>query len=123
MKSRGEVVGPYTCTLYEVLTDGQRTSEVWVAPLDQVQLQPAEYETFRAMAEFYEPLSRNDPEAKWGMPGGLQMDGFPVRWVEYEGQRAVSEWEMVEVEQRSLESNLFSLPSGLQKIDMSMPQR
>ena len=123
VKSRGERVGPYTCTLYEVLTDGQRTSEVWVAPLDQAQLQQAEYETFRAMAEFYEPLSRNNPESKWGVAGSLQMDGFPVRWVDYEGQRVVSEWEMVEAERRSLEGSLFTLPPGLQKTDMMMPQR
>ncbi len=123
VKSRGERVGPYTCTLYEVLTDGQRTSEVWVTPLDQAQLQQAEFETFRAMAEFYGPLSRNNPEAKWGMPGGLQMDGFPVRWRNYEGQNVTSEWEMVEVERHSLDGNLFTLPPGLQKTDMMMPQR
>ena len=73
-----------------MLTDGQRTGEVCVTPLDQAQIQQAEYDTFRAMAEFYEPLSRDDPEGKWGMPGGLQMDGFPVRWVGYDGQNVTS---------------------------------
>ena len=123
VKSRGERVGPYTCTLYEVLTDGRRTSEVWVAPLDQAQLQAAEYETFRGLAEFYEPLSRNAPETSWGVPGSAQMEGFPVRWRNYEGQNVTSEWEVVGAERRSLETSLFTLPSGLQKTDMMMPQR
>ncbi|MCZ6491153.1 MAG: DUF4412 domain-containing protein [Acidobacteria bacterium] len=123
VKSRGERVGPYTCTLYEVLTDGQRTGEVCVAPLDQVQLQQAEFDTFRAMAEFYEPLSSNAPEAKIGMAGLAQMDGFPVRWVDYDGQNVTSEWEVTEIERRSLETSLFAPPSGLQKVDMGMPQR
>ena len=123
VKSRGESVGPYTCTLYEVLTDGRRTSEVWVAPLDQAQLQAAEYETFRGLAEFYEPLSRNAPGTKWGVPGSAQMEGFPVRWRNYEGQDVTSEWEVVGAERRSLETSLFTLPSDLQKTDMMMPQR
>ena len=38
VKSRGEKVGRYVCTLYEVLSDGQRTQEVWAAPFAEAQL-------------------------------------------------------------------------------------
>ena len=120
-KSQGEKVGQYVCTLYDVLTNGQRTQEVCAAPLDQAFLQPPEYQTFQAMAEFYEPLRRNAPQSQqWGVSGASQIKGFPVRWRSYEGQRMVSEWAVVKSERQSLSGDLFVLPSGLKKQDMKM---
>ena len=117
-KSQGEKAGQYVCTLYDVLTNGQRTQEVCAAPLDQALLQPPEYQTFQAMAEFYEPLRRNAPQGGWGVSGTSQIKGFPVRWRSYQGDKVVSEWEVVRAERRDLDSSLFTLPAGLKKTEM-----
>ncbi|MBI3895365.1 MAG: DUF4412 domain-containing protein [Acidobacteria bacterium] len=117
-KGQGDKVGQFSCSLYDVLTNGQRTQEVCAAPLDQALMQPPEYQTFQAMAEFYEPLRRNAPQGGWGVSGVSQIKGFPVRWRSYEGGRTVSEWEVVKAEQRDLDPSQFGLPSGLKKQDM-----
>ncbi len=118
VKSRGEKVGSYVCTLYEVLSDGQRINEVWVAPSGPGLLKEAELQTFQAMAEFFEPIRQGARQSGWGLSGMEQMEGFPVRWLEYEGERVVSEWETTKVERRALESSLFTVPPGLKKQKM-----
>jgi uncharacterized protein YneF (UPF0154 family) len=116
VKSRGERMGPYICTRYEVLTDGKRSQEVWAAPLEDVQLQETDFRTFRAMGDFFEPLRRNIPmKASWGAPASLDVEGFPVRWLNYEGERAAVEGKVVSAERRDLEASVFTVPPGFQK--------
>lgn len=117
-KGRGEKVGQFVCIHYEVLTGEQLSQEVWAAPASQVQLEDAAYQTFRALSQFYEPLSRQAPKGAWAVPGGQQIDGFPVRTILYQGQKPVSESVVVKVEKRALEAGLFTLPSGLKKTQM-----
>ena len=123
VKSRGEKVGSYVCTLYEVLSDGQRINEVWVAPSGPGLLREAELQTFRAMAEFFKPLSQGASQSGWGMSGMEKMEGFPVRRLDYEGERVVAEWETTKAERKALDSSLFTVPPGLKKQKMpTMPR-
>ncbi|MBI4443875.1 MAG: DUF4412 domain-containing protein [Acidobacteria bacterium] len=122
-KSRGEKVGDFDCTVYEVLTQGQVSQVIWAAPAGQVQLNEADLKTFQALGEFYEPLRRQFPQGGMGVSAMRGVEGFPVRTVSYEGQRAVSEWTLVNIEQQSLDAGLFALPSGLQKTQMPNMQR
>jgi len=117
-KGQGEKVGPYTCIHYEVLTGGQLTREVWTAPMDQTHLGGAEFKTFQALGEFMGKLAGQSPKGVWELSGMNQMQGFPVRVLEYDGPRATSEWVLVKAEQRSLEASLFTLPAGLKKSSM-----
>jgi len=127
-KGKGEKVGPFATTHYEVQTNGQRSSEVWAASPSELHLQDSDFKTFQAMAKFYEPLTRNlesltrnVPKGSWS-PGPMQqIQGFPVRTVTYEGPRAAHEWSVTNVGQRSLESSLFTLPPGLKKQEMMGP--
>ena len=123
-KAQGVKVGAFTCTRYEVLTGGQLSQEVCAAPVGDLKLDPAAYETFKALAEFYEPLTRQIPRGNWTAPSGLsQIQGFPVQTISYEGQRPTSEWRLVSIENRSLDAALFTLPAGLKKTEMpSMPE-
>ena len=123
-KSQGEKVGQFTCTRYEVLTGGQVTEEVCAAPPAQLRLDASAFETFKALAEFYEPLRRNAPRGSWATPGGMsQIEGFPVQTVFFEGQRPASEWVLVKVEERSLDAGLFTLPGNLRKTEMPQMPR
>ena len=121
-KGSGEKVGPYTTTHYEILTNGQRSSEVWAAPRNSIHLEEADFNTFKAMAKFYEPLSRNAPKGSFSMSAMQQIQGFPVRTVSYDGQRPAFEWTVINAEQRSLEGSLFTLPPGLKKNEMMGPR-
>ncbi|HKZ53097.1 MAG TPA: DUF4412 domain-containing protein [Candidatus Acidoferrales bacterium] len=116
VKARGERVGPYVCTRYDVLADGKRTKELWAAPLGDVQLQEADFKTFRAMGDFFEPLRRNMPmQMSWGAPADLEVEGFPVRWVNYEGERAAGEGKVLSAERKNLEASVFAVPPGFKK--------
>ena len=122
-KGKGEKVGPFNTTRYEVQTNGQRSSEVWAASASELHLQDSEFKTFQAMAKFYEPMTRNLPKGSWSAGPLQQIQGFPVKTVVYDGQRPSYEWAVTNVEQRSLESSLFTLPSGLRKQEMMPPGR
>ena len=104
-------------------TNGQRSSEIWAASTSELHLQDADFKTFQALPKFYEPLTRNIPKGSWSLGPLQQIQGFPVRTVVYDGQRPAYEWSVTNVEQRSLENSLFTLPSGLRKQDMMAPGR
>jgi len=124
-KSRGDKVGQFTCTRYEVLTGGQVTDEVCAAPPGELRLDPSAFETFKALASFFEPLRRMAPQGGWSAPKAMdQIGGFPVQTVVYEGQRPTSEWVLTSLEERALDAGLFTLPPNLRKTEMpQMPQR
>ena len=119
-KGSGEKVGSYSCTRYGVLSNGQLPEEIWAASADQVHLQESDFKTFQAMAKFYEPLLRNAPKGSWSPRAMQQIKGLPVKSVQYDGQRATYEWDVVKIEQKSLDGSLFTLPAGLKKADMGM---
>ena len=123
-KSRGEKVGQFVCTRYEVLTQGQVTEEICAAPAAQLQLEASALETFKALAAFYEPLSRQVPKGGWSVSSAMrEIQGFPVRTVVYEGQKPASEWVVVKIETKPLDVGLFTLPANLKKTEMpQMPQ-
>ena len=124
-KARGEKVGQFTCTRYEILSGGQLSQEVCAAPADALQLDASAMQTFRALAEFYEPLTRmaSSFAGNWAAPSGMdQIQGFPVQTVMYSNQKPTSEWRVEKIENRPLEASLFELPAGLKKTPMpAMP--
>ena len=124
-KANGEKVGQFTCTRYEILSGGQLSQEVCAAPADALQLDASAMQTFRALAEFYEPLTRmaSSFAGNWAAPSGMdQIQGFPVQTVMYSNQKPTSEWRVEKIENRPLEASLFELPAGLKKTAMpAMP--
>lgn len=116
-----EKVGSFNTTHYAVLSNGQLTQEVWAASTDEVHVDEADYKTFQAMARFWEPLQRNAPKGSWSAPAVQQIKGLPIKTVVYDGPRPGFEWDVVKVEQKSVDSNLFTLPAGLKKQQMLGP--
>src|ERR1019366_6935771 len=60
-----EKVGSYNTTHYEMLTNGERTQEIWAAPFDQAMISPADFKTFQEMAKFFEGITRNVPQGSY----------------------------------------------------------
>jgi hypothetical protein len=121
----GQKVGQFTCTRYEVSSASQVSQQICAAPLTDLKLDPSAYETFKALAKFYEPLTRNIPQGTWSAPSGMdQIQGFPVQTVMYSNGQPNSEWRVSLIENRSLDAGLFNLPPGLKKTEMpQMPAR
>lgn len=120
---RGEQVGAYVCTRYEMLRDGARTAEIWTAPEKELNLRPEEYETLAAFARMLEPLGSRNPMTQVGGMAGLEptgekVEGFPVRTVSYVDGRAVSEQTLVRAERQTFDAGLFELPGGLRKVQL-----
>ncbi|MBI2816111.1 MAG: DUF4412 domain-containing protein [Acidobacteria bacterium] len=117
-KGSGEKIGSFTTTRYAVLANGQLSEDIWAASLDQLHLQDADFKTFQAMAKFYEPLARNAPKGSWSAPTMQQIKGMPVRTVTYDGGRPAHQWDVLAVQEKSLDNGLFTLPAGLKKQEM-----
>lgn len=118
-KSKGDKVGNYTCTRYEVLAGGSIKEEICAADPSQLQMDPSAFETFKALAKFFEPLHSMIPQTGWATPSGMeQIQGFPVQTITYNGQRPDTEWLLVKLASQSIDAGLFALPSGLKKTEM-----
>lgn len=118
---RGERVGSFDCVHYEVLRSGQRTEEVWAAPLEQLQLQREELETLAALSRLFEPLGSQGPVSQLSglttIQGGERVEGFPVRTLSYDNGQAYREEVVVRAERQSFDAKLFELPPGLRKTE------
>jgi Asp-tRNA(Asn)/Glu-tRNA(Gln) amidotransferase C subunit len=126
-KGASDTVGQFSCKRYEILTNGQVSSELCAADPSQLKLDASAFETFKALAEFYEPLRRAIPQVGgggWSTPNAMdQINGFPVQTISYEGGRPASEWVLQTVEERAIDAAHFALPSNLKKQEMPrMPQ-
>jgi hypothetical protein len=117
-KGGSDKVGSFTCSKYDQLSNGKRVAELCAAPFDEIHLTAADLKSFRDMAKFMEPLRRMNPHGMSAMPTE-QIHGFPVRTVVYDGDKPISEDTVLSVEQKSVDANMFTLPSGLTKRDMT----
>ncbi len=118
-KGTGEKVGSFVTTHYAVLDDGQLRYEVWAAPLSALNLRSADFETFRALSKFFTTMNPlGQAQGSWAVGQLEQIKGFPVKYRFYQGGKATSELEVTKAEQRALDSNLFTLPAGLKKMEM-----
>jgi hypothetical protein len=109
-------IGAFTCSMYDVLTDGKRTAEICVAPLDQLHLRDADVGSFQAQAKLTDPTNTS----RQILPAFLRerIPGFPVHIVTYDGDQAISETTVLSAEQKSLDPSMFTVPEGLEKSDL-----
>ena len=124
-KGSSDTVGQFSCKRYEILSDGQISSEICAADPSQLKLDASAFETFKALAEFYEPLRRMAPQGGgWTAPNAMdQINGFPVQTISYEGGKPASEWVLQTIEERVIDAAQFTLPPNLKKTEMpKMPQ-
>ncbi|MGH9862446.1 MAG: DUF4412 domain-containing protein [Candidatus Acidiferrales bacterium] len=122
---RGEKVGSFVCTRYEILRGSERTGELWAASVEQLKLGPEDFKTFSDLAKLFEPLGQQGPMGQLaGLKplgsGGETIEGYPVRTLTYDGGRLVQEEVVVRAEQQTFDNKLFELPSGLRKTELNM---
>jgi hypothetical protein len=108
-------VGQFTCSNYEALNNGKRFAEHCTATLDQLHLTADDFRTFEAMGKFMKAHMGSRASAAPAIVE--EMKGFPVRTVTYMGDKPNFESTVISVEHKSVDSSLFTVPSGLKKED------
>jgi hypothetical protein len=114
-KASGQQVGQFTCTRYEVLTNGELSQEVCAAPASELNLDASALETLRAMSEFFEPLRGRLPQNDNWTPTTSQIPGFSVQTIRYSNSKPISEWSISKITNESIDPTLFTLPPNLKQ--------
>lgn len=70
------------------------------------------------MSKFFESITRNVPRGSYSFSAMEQLKGFPVKSVQYSGGKPSHEWNLVSVEQKSIDGSQFTLPPGIKKVEM-----
>jgi hypothetical protein len=111
------------CTQYVVYEGGKKTQEICAAPLDDIPGADEAMRAFESMAGFINKLSESMPEpiasSMAENPMGLinQMDGFPVRTVDFVDGEVSNETTLESVVDKPLDASLFDIPEGYTRQD------
>jgi len=111
------------CTEYAIFEGEQKTQQICAAPLGEVEGADEAMAAFKNMAKFINSLAESMPgplgESMAENPMGLidQIDGFPVRTVDYVDGQVSSETNLSTVEGRDLDPALFDIPDGYTQQD------
>jgi len=111
------------CTQYAVYKGAEKTQEICAAPLDEIEGVREAMSAFESMAGFMNTLSESMPEpmasAMAENPMELidQIDGFPVRRVDFSYGQIVSETTLEGVVEQVLDESLFAIPADYTQQD------
>jgi len=111
------------CTQYAVYKGAEKTQEICAAPLDEIQGVGEAMSAFESMAGFMNALSESMPEpmgsAMAENPMELidQIDGFPVRRVDFSYGQIISETTLEGVVEQVLDESLFAIPANYTRQD------
>jgi hypothetical protein len=111
------------CTEYTVFEGDQKTQQICAAPLGEVEGADEAMAAFENMAKFINSLAESMPgplgESMAENPMGLidQIDGFPVRTVDYVDGQVSSETTLSSVADSDLDPALFAIPEGYTQQD------
>lgn len=118
----GVTVGKWTCDRYVGKKDGQKVSEVWLTEWDDTGLKDEYKEAFDAMKSFFEDLIKQMGPMAEQMTDALDTwmieNGVPVKSVDYENGKVSSTSLVEDIQIKSLDSDLFTVPTGYTKQDM-----
>ncbi|MGI9220158.1 MAG: DUF4412 domain-containing protein [Woeseiaceae bacterium] len=111
------------CTEYAVFVGDTKAQDICAAPLRDIEGAEEAMEAFRGMAKFIKSMADAMPgalgEAMAENPMGLmeEIDGFPVRTVDYVDGQKHSETTLESVQEKGLDAALFDVPDGYRKVD------
>jgi hypothetical protein len=111
------------CTEYAVYEGDEKTKQICAAPLSEVEGAGEAMAAFKNMAKFINSLAESMPgplgESMAENPMGLidQIDGFPVRTVDYVDGQVSAETTLSSVADSDLDPALFEIPEGYTQQD------
>jgi hypothetical protein len=119
----GVSVGTWTADHYEVLENGTKGSEIWVASPSALPIDRDLLKLFAEMGDFFKDLlSALPPGAGAGndvmsfdLPGEGAPSGIPVKEVVYKNGVATSSWEISRATPAEIPADKFRIPSGYEE--------
>jgi hypothetical protein len=111
------------CTEYAVFEGDEKTQQICAAPLSDVEGADEAMAAFKNMAKFINSLAESMPGPLGASmaenPMGLidQIDGFPVRTVDYVDGQVSAETTLSSVADSDLDPGLFNVPEGYTQQD------
>ena len=111
----------YDCMLAEMLEDGTKIQEICSVDFDEVDGSGDVRDSFLRMAALLTKLYDAIPFGGEGVRNPMEMleelEGFPVRAVEFENGKPVRETILESTREEAIDAKLFSLPSDYARID------
>ena len=119
----GVKTGKWTTDQYEVLQDGVKESEIWVAPPGTLAIDKDLLKLFSEMGAFFKELIAALPMAGQMGKGNLEMElngtgapqGIPVKEVLFKDGAPASTWEITDASPAEVPPEKFQAPSGYAK--------
>ena len=112
-----------SCTEYDVFEGDEKTQQICAAALSEVEGADEAMAAFKNMAKFMNSLAKSMPGPLGASmaenPMGLidQIDGFPVRTVDYIDGQVSAETSLSSVADSDLDPSLFAIPEGYTQQD------
>ncbi|MEO1246839.1 MAG: hypothetical protein AAFX56_14250 [Pseudomonadota bacterium] len=115
----------YDCTLVEMLEDGTKIQEICSVDFSEVdgsgELRDSFIRMGTLLSKLYDSMPFNGEGIRNPMEMLDEMEGFPVRAVEFENGKAVRETVLESSEEKDIDGDMFELPSGYSRIDPLAP--
>ena len=111
----------YDCTLAEMLEDGVKIQEICAVDFDEVDGSGDVRDAFMRMAsllsKLYEEMPFGGADARNPMEMFGELDGFPVRAVEFENGKPVNETVLESSTEQAIDPDIFGPPSDYARMD------
>ena len=115
----------YDCNMAEMLEDGVKIQEICSVDFSDVDGSGAVRDSFLRMSgllsKMFEAIPFGDMGSKNPMEMLEKLDGFPVRTVEFENGRAVSETVLDSSGESSIDPAIFEVPADYSRMDPFSP--
>jgi hypothetical protein len=129
VKPTGEkkTIQGYACSRYDVFLGDQRTSEMWVAPYDDVKMTKDDMTALRSMSAFFTEMIQSNPMLRdlatsGAFQGVDRIDGFPVLVRHFDGDKVIEEMSLKNVERGAVPASTFEVPAGFARKELG-PKR
>lgn len=121
----GIAVGPWKTTHYEVLENGVKESEVWLASPGDLPIDRDLVKLFSEMGKFFEEMTASLPMAAparketWSLEldGPDAPPGIPVKEIIFRDGAPATTWELNRAEKADLDAGKFAIPPGFTRTE------
>lgn len=127
--SEKKEVNGFNATKAIIYSDGVKTAEVWLAPLNKVKGAEELMTSTKAFGEFFSEMmeqlagmNQMQDSSQQLMTQMGKLDGFPVVTRNFENGKHVSTTTLSGVEEKKLPASEFNAPAGYKKQKLQMPQ-
>jgi hypothetical protein len=115
----------YDCSLAEMLEDGVKIQEICSVDFDDVDGTGDLRDSYLRMGDLLSKLFDAIPFGGMGLDNPMEMldelDGFPVRAVEFENGKAIRETILESSRDEAIDAEIFELPADYSRIDPLAP--